>query len=102
MKAAARLDRWAKALWAPIGIGLIAVVAALDILTGYELSFSLFYLVPIALVAWYGSRDYGLAACILSAVAWLLADVIGGQRHAQPLIFVWNAGIRLGFFLIVA
>jgi diguanylate cyclase (GGDEF)-like protein len=100
--AAARLDGWAKANWAVIGIVLIAVVAELDILTGYELSFSLFYLLPIALVAWYGGRRAALAACILSAAAWLLAEVIAGQRYSQPLIFVWNAAMRFGFFVIVA
>jgi diguanylate cyclase (GGDEF)-like protein len=102
MNAVARLDGWAKAYWALIGIVLIAIVAELDILTGYELSFSLFYLLPIALVAWYGGRRAALAACILSAAAWLMAEVVSGQRYSQPLIFVWNAAIRFGFFVIVA
>ena len=102
MKTIARLDESAKAYWGLIGIVLVVVVALLDLLTGYELSFSLFYLLPIAVVTWYGGRRAGLAACALSATAWLLVDVLGGQRHSQPLIFVWNAAIRLGFFLIVA
>jgi diguanylate cyclase (GGDEF)-like protein len=102
MNAIVRLDHWAKGFWALIGIVLVALVALLDIVTGYELSFSLFYLLPIALVAWYGGRRPAMVACVLSAGAWLLADILAGQTHSQPLIFAWNAAIRFGFFVIVA
>lgn len=102
MNATARLEAWPKAAWALIGIVLLAAVAALDVLTGYELSFSLFYLLPIALVSWYEGRAAGLIACVVSAGAWLLAEILGGQHYSSPLIYAWNAAMRLGFFVIVA
>lgn len=88
--------------WAPAAIILTAAIAALDILTGFELSFSIFYLIPIALVAWYGNRNLALLACTLSALIWLIADLVAGQHYSQSVVFVWNAAVRLGFFVIVA
>ena len=34
-------------------MALLVLVAALDVATGYELSFSVFYLVPIVVATWY-------------------------------------------------
>ncbi len=97
-----RLDNWTRTFWAPLALMLLVLVAWLDVVTGYELSFSLFYLVPIALVAWYGGRRAAIAACAISAVVWVLADFVSGHRYAQALVLVWNTVIRLGFFVVVA
>jgi diguanylate cyclase (GGDEF)-like protein len=37
----------------------------------------------------------------LSAVTWFLADIGTGQHYSNPVIFLWNTLIRLGFFVIV-
>lgn len=34
-------------------MALLVLVGALDVATGYELSFSVFYLMPIVLATWY-------------------------------------------------
>jgi len=84
------------------GVLLVALLGALDYLTGYEISFSIFYLVPIALVTWVAGLPLGIAASILSAATWLSVDLYGGQRYSQELIPYWNAFVRLGFFVTVA
>ncbi len=88
--------------WAPLAVALLLLVAALDVFTGNDLSFSLFYLLPLSLAAWYGGRGVAIAACTASVVVWLLADALSGRTDFQPLVYVWNAGIRFGFFVIVA
>jgi len=81
---------------------LVAAVAALDHATGEELSFSIFYLLPISVASWYGGRHAGLAVGILSAVSWLAIDLIGGHPYSSRIIPFWNAGVRLGFFVLTA
>lgn len=81
-----------------ISIGLLGVV---DYLTGYEISFSLFYLAPIAAASWYSKRRLGWTLSILSALSWLIAELAAGQNYSQPLIYLWNTMIRFGFFSIV-
>jgi K+-sensing histidine kinase KdpD len=84
-----------------IGIVLACGLGAIDLATGYEISFSIFYLAPIALVTWWAGRRSGLAIAVLSALLWLAADVASGHVFTDPLVPLWNALMRLGFFLIV-
>ena len=91
------------ALLMGVGLALVAVIVLLDYLTGYEISFGLFYVVPVAIVAWLAPRRTpGVAIAMAGAVGWYVADVSSGRHFSLPVIPYWNAGTRLGFFLIVA
>lgn len=81
-------------------LALLAFVGTLDHLTGYELSFSIFYLLPIVLVAWYTPQWIGYSFCGLSAMVWLFVDNISGHTYSNGLVPFWNTGVRLGFFLV--
>jgi diguanylate cyclase (GGDEF)-like protein len=81
---------------------LIVAIGAADHLTGFELSLSIFYLLPVAVCAWYAGTWLGIAACIVSAAVWLLVDFTSGHPYSHPVIPYWNAGVRLSFFAIVA
>jgi diguanylate cyclase (GGDEF)-like protein len=81
--------------------GLI-VVAAVDLASGTELSLSLFYLGPIALLAWRTGVLGGAVAAVAGAAIWYGVDTAGGAIYAHPLIPLWNAFVRLGFFIIVS
>jgi diguanylate cyclase (GGDEF)-like protein len=94
-------DRPRGFLWA-LCLALIMIVAFLDFATGYDLSLSLFYLPPVALLAWYDTGTTALLAASLSALAWILANTFAGPGRQTPALAAWNTAIRLGFFVIVA
>lgn len=102
MKTIERLENWNKPLIVLVSLMLIVGLGLIDYFTGYELSFSLFYLLPIALMVWFAGKWFGIYAAIISALIWFLADVFTGNQNANPAIFIWNTAIRFGFFLIVA
>lgn len=81
---------------------IVAVVGAIDYLTGYELSFSIFYLLPVGFAAWYLRGRFGFVIGLVSAATWLGADYTSGHQYSHLAIPIWNAGVRLGFFIIVA
>jgi diguanylate cyclase (GGDEF)-like protein len=85
-----------------ISFFLIAIVGTLDFATGYELSFSIFYTIPVGVASWYAGRRWGLLVSIASAMSWLAADYASGHPYSHPTIPFWNAGVRLGFFVIIA
>ncbi|MGH9202556.1 MAG: GGDEF domain-containing protein [Vicinamibacterales bacterium] len=64
------------------------------------MSFALFYLIPIVLVTWFTGRSLGVAASILSAIVWFIADGRSGTEYSYPLIRYWNASMHLAFFLM--
>jgi diguanylate cyclase (GGDEF)-like protein len=82
-------------------VGLL-VVAAVDLTTGAELSLSLFYLGPVALLAWRSGVSGGVAGAVVAAMVWYAVDTAGGHTYTHPLIPLWNALVRLGFFMIVS
>ena len=82
------------------GLMLVVVLGLVDWLTGYEVSFALFYLVPIALVVWVAGRRAGFVIAVSSVLSALLADWASGHRFTHALIPLWNAAMRFGFFTI--
>jgi diguanylate cyclase (GGDEF)-like protein len=84
-----------------LGLALVGLVGSIDLLTGNELSFSIFYLLPIMLVTWYAQKWAGNILCGISAIVWLFVDYASGHVFSYWMIPVWNAMVRLGFFLMI-
>jgi diguanylate cyclase (GGDEF)-like protein len=84
-----------------MGFLLISVIGIVDYLTGYELAFSVFYVLPISLVTWLTSRRIGLLVSLASAAVWLIADLGTGHPYSHALVLVWNTLIRFAFFVII-
>ena len=96
-----RLDRHNKFFWLLVSLSLIAVIGLVDYLTGPQMAFSLFYLLPISLLTWVAGGVYGFILSVASAIVWFIADLAAGGTYSNPLILYWNTAIRLSFFIIV-
>lgn len=82
---------------------LLILVAFIDYTTGVDFSFSIFYLVPISVVAWYVGLRAGILASMAGAVLWFIVDsVLGGHLYKNAAVGYWNSLVRFGFFIIVA
>jgi diguanylate cyclase (GGDEF)-like protein len=84
-----------------VGIVSIGLLGTMDFLTGKEITFSLFYLVPIVLVTWAVNQNAGLLMSFLSALALLGAELAAGQIYSHPLIAFSNTLLRTVFYLVV-
>lgn len=76
-----------------LGFFLLFLVWALDIVTGPELAFSIFYIIPIALVAWRQGTPWGCAISFIGSLAWMQAN--WGKTYMY-----WDTVMRLGYFII--
>ena len=83
------------------GLGILVVIGIVDYLTGFEMQFSVFYLLGVGLAAWFVGRGFGLMMSALSVLIWIGGDVAAGARYSNPLIPVWNALILMAFYFIV-
>lgn len=93
--------RFSKAGAVAYGVALALLVAAVDYATGVEVGFSIFYLVPVAFVAWHAGRRLGLAVAVLCAVLWHFMEYpLGGRPVGHPAVAVWNAVMRGGYFVL--
>jgi len=82
-------------------LGFWALVGLIDFLTGFELSFSVFYLLEVALGTWFVGKHFGLFMSLLSVAVWTTGDWAAGAKYSTPFVAVWNAGILLTFYGIV-
>jgi hypothetical protein len=81
---------------------LVLAIGDLDYITGYDLSLSAFYLLPVVLIAWFEGCVLATLISIFSAVTWAVADLAAGHVYSHISIEVWNAVMNLGLYLIVA
>jgi diguanylate cyclase (GGDEF)-like protein len=96
------LEGWPRTVSIIVGALSIAAIGVLDYVTGYELTFSAFYLLPIFILAWLTGRWGGLTGAAASAAARTVVDVLGGHVYTHALYSIWNMGMRLVLFVVVA
>jgi hypothetical protein len=80
---------------------LVCFLGLTDFLSGYELSFSIFYMIPVSLVTWAIGLTAGLVISLAAGVAWFISDMYTHPQYSHFLIPYWNAFVRLCFFLIM-
>ncbi len=81
------------------GLVLVGLVGLGDLITGPFMSFSVFYLVPVGFMAWFGGRAAGYAGSLASALSWFLAQAGDRIMFAHAAVPYWNALVELIFFL---
>jgi signal transduction histidine kinase len=95
------LDKSGSASKVLIGLIMVTLLGLLDFYTSKEISFSIFYLLPISFVVWYVGKGYGILFAVLCAFVWFVVENLFTGPSFNEAIPYWNASVRLGFFLIV-
>ncbi len=89
-------------LWTTsVSLLLLTVVGVVDYQTGFERSWLVFYLLPVALGTWFVGWRFGVILCALSVTVWIVGDVEAGAVYSSPSVPIWNASIAITSFLIV-
>jgi signal transduction histidine kinase len=81
---------------------LITLIGFLDYITGEELSFSIFYLIPISFLSLYrGTKIFSiLLSSVFASSLWFLAEYY--TRVYSSIFFpIWNASVRLCIFTAI-
>ena len=84
-------------------LAMVGFVAVGDIITGAEISFAAFYLLPVVLATSGTGAKTGIRTAVITALAWLAAEMIGRGSSAvdEVLVHVWNASVRFVVFALV-
>lgn len=98
----ARLDGWHPRTTLVTSAAAVAVLGWINVQIGWEVSFSVLYLLPIGATAWVTGLRPALLLSVVAAAVWMLAGEIAGFPASHPLVPYWNALVRLSFFVIVA
>jgi signal transduction histidine kinase len=96
-----KLDQSSRATLIVAGLLVLALIGLIDYLTGFELLFSVFYLLEVGLAAWFVGRGFGLIMSVLSVIVWIGGDLAAGAHYSNLVVPVWNAVILMVFYFIV-
>ena len=96
-----QFEKRSKALVLTVSVALVAIIGSVDYLTGSEIYFSSFYLLPVALVAWFVGGGFGIVISMLSVAVWLTGDFAAGVHYSSLLVPLWNGAIALTVYFVV-
>ena len=84
------------------GVILIFIIGVGDYFIGSTVSTSIFYVLPICICAWHGSRALAVTYSFFSAITWFLTEMLSGLPYNYFLTPYWNTLARLATFLVIA
>ncbi|MGH6877936.1 MAG: sensor histidine kinase [Rhizomicrobium sp.] len=90
------LGREPRAVVAVCAVLLTFLVAYLDYESGPGISMSAYYLLPLALAAWYVGWRFAVAIVVVGIAVWILANVFDGDPNfRRPPVVAWNATVQI-------
>ncbi len=85
-----------------VAASILALVTGIpDYLLRPQIGFSIFYLVPITIAAWYAGLRPGMFVACVGTTVWFVADQLAGIPGVPLYTALWNAVVRLGFFTVI-
>jgi signal transduction histidine kinase len=92
--------RRSRAEMALLSLGLVMLTGYIDYITGKEITFSVVYVLPIGMAAWFVGQGFAFVLAVVSVIFWLGGDMAAGQVYTNYLIPLWNGAIRLSFYAV--
>jgi len=96
------ISQRSKGLLLILGPTLVGVIGWGHYWVGPEVATSIFYVLPIFMMAWWVGNRAGVTIALLSAATWLLADLLSGHVYTNPIVPYWNFIAKFGLFLFLA
>jgi diguanylate cyclase (GGDEF)-like protein len=85
-----------------LALAILAAIAGADYVTGLEVSFLVFYLIPVCVAAWFCGLAPGLGVSFLTTVTWEVVNRNAGLQYSSAWADVWNTASRFAFYAMVA
>ena len=80
---------------------ILVLIGIGDYLSGVDIIFSMFYLIPVSAMTWRAGRTAGIIASSVCAICWSVVDYFG-RPVFQPATASWNIAIQFVTFVVYA
>lgn len=81
---------------------LLLLLGWVDYATGFEISFSFFYLIPISIATWYIGIRSGYLMTLIGVLTWVFSNQLAGESYSSEWIRFFNTAVRLTVFMMIA
>jgi signal transduction histidine kinase len=85
-----------------LSAALVLLIAVADFLTGYELTLSILYFVPLFITAWRCGLQSAVVLAIFAVGAWVTSDILAGHHYSHPFYRWWEGLIKLTTWMMFA
>ena len=85
-----------------LSAAMVLLIASADALTGYELTLSILYFVPLFITAWRCGLRSAVVLAVFAVGAWMVSDILAGHHYSHPFYRWWEALIKLATWVMFA
>src|SRR4029079_5991428 len=96
-----RFEQQSRGLFVLAAFAIVMPVGVVDYATGWELSFSVFYLLALGLATWFVGKRFAFFISVLSVLVSTDRHFATGGISSNRLVPWLNASIMLVFYVVV-
>jgi diguanylate cyclase (GGDEF)-like protein len=96
------LDKRSSSLIWCLSLLLTLIITGADIATGNIVSSEPFFVIPILLASWYGSKKSGVLLAIFSTLAWVISKILNNTYNFSPEPIIYNGVLHLVAYTLLA
>jgi len=85
-----------------LSAAVVLLIAVADFLTGYELTLSILYFVPLFITAWRCGLQPAVVLSLFAVGAWMSSDILAGHHYSHPFYRWWEGLIKLATWVMFA
>jgi serine phosphatase RsbU (regulator of sigma subunit) len=96
-----QIEKFPKYLLFLISFIAVIIIGFFDYISGTELSFYIFYVLPVIFAVWFAGKGYGFFITLFCFAAWNLDTFFNRSVEINYWILSWNIFVQFLFFIIV-
>jgi len=84
-----------------VSVFFVIILGFLDYLSGTDLSFYVFYVIPVLFVVWFAGKRYGFLICFFCFASWYIDTFYKRGIEFGSMVLFWNMLVELSFFTLI-
>jgi phosphoserine phosphatase RsbU/P len=95
------IEKLPKYILFSVSLFSVIILGLLDYISGTELTFYIFYIMPVLFIVWFAGKKYGFILCLFCFASWYLDTFYNRGIELNFMILFWNILVELSFFTLV-
>lgn len=79
----------------------VIILGFIDYLSGTDVTFYIFYVIPVLFIVWFADKKYGFIICFFCLVSWYTDTFYKRGDDIDSIILLWNLFVEMIFFVFI-
>lgn len=95
------IEKLPKFILLSLSILFVVILGFLDYFSGTDISFYIFYVIPVLFIVWFAGKKFGFIICVFCLASWYMDTFYKRGIELSYTILSWNILVELGFFTLI-